>query len=168
MKITLYGLEKYFWKSAAVVNVLKNSFKNLFEKKSNHELKINKELIDRIDYEKKINKSVEYFVNNERIINKICLEFKIDCYFFLQPYLFTKKTPTSFEEKLLFNEDKNTLDWHSQYYDKVLEKKKNYKHFDLSKALNDSHDYPDYYDWIHLGPKSSEVIGKKIFNSINN
>lgn len=166
IKITLYGIEKYLWKTAAVASKIKNSLSSLFVLKNNNKSTTDKKQKFQIEYEHKIKKSAEYFINNEIIVNSICENFQINCYFFLQPYLFTKKNPTQFEKELLMNEDTNTLEWHSQYYNEVSEIKKNYKHFDLSNVLDESHNYSDYYDWIHLGPKSSEVIGKKIFNYI--
>ena len=161
--LILYGFERYFWKSAAVLSSVIQRLQKIVNEEKNF-TKINTQKFDDIE----IKKAVNYYLKNESIINSVCIEYKIKCYFILQPNLLTKSNPTEFEKLKLNSLSNDFKNWQKKYYQLIRESNKNYIFYDLSEIFNSNNKYSDYTDFIHLGPLSSAKIGNSIYDLIFN
>ena len=162
--LIFYGLERYFWKSAAVLSGFKKYLENIFlENTFLEDTKVENTPVSNLSV---FNRAVKYYLNNEKMINSICLEYKIKCHFILQPSLVTKKNPTEAEATLTSGLGEDFIDWHLKFYDLVKNSSKNYLFYDLTYAFDESEESIDYSDWIHLAPLSSQYIGNKIYNAV--
>lgn len=161
IKLFFFSLERIFWKSAAVINYIKNK---IFKYKHN-----NKDITD--DHwitDEFIQNAANYFLNNERIINAICLEYKIKCHFILQPSLITKKNITEIEKNFINKLDPQYIAFKLKYYDIIKNTKKDYLFYDFTNVFDEEKKYSDYSDWIHIAPLSSRFLGKEIYRILYN
>ena len=162
--LILYGFERYFWRSAAVLSSVIQRLQKIIINEEKNFTKINTQKSD----DQEIKKAVNYYVKNESIINSVCVEYKIKCYFILQPNLLTKSNPTEFEKLKLNGLSNDFKNWQKKYYQLIRESNKNYIFYDLSEIFNSNNKYSDYTDFIHLGPLSSKRIGNSIYDLIFN
>ena len=111
-------------------------------------------------------KGVEMYVNNTRMIRSICKEFHIKPVFILQPVIFSKRNPTSFEISVVKSSDQQELKFMEKFYKMVRQKMQYYDDFeDLSHVLDNSK-RNDFYDRGHTGPYTGVDIGLHLSQAV--
>jgi len=159
-RLFFYSLEKLFWKSAAVMNFIKKLFipahENVFQT-GQTEKNIEQNIIER---------DVNHFIENEKMLNAVCLEYKIKCYFIIQPTIFTKKKLSKIEEKYFNTLNPVFVDYFNRYYEAYFSVQKNYDQKSLINGFDGYGNKTAYADVFHTVQLSSQYIGNKLYELI--
>lgn len=139
----IFSKYSYFWKDYLKQRIDAALFRNTIS----------------FDNKQNLVKGVEMYVTNAQMIRGICKEFRIKPIFVLQPMIYTKKDPTSFETSVKNALDQQQLKFMEEFYETARQKMCQYDDFeDLSDILDNSR-RNDFYDHGHTGPYTGVDIG---------
>ena len=120
-----------------------------------------------LSVEEKINEDLllsKDFIEQGEEISEYCNFNGLQCYFFLQPLLETKKYLTFFETKILYERKfifPNYGDLYNIFVDNVIESS-HVEYVDLRHTLNDIKKR-FFYDYVHTTTNGNKIIAHKIY-----
>lgn len=123
-----------------------------------------------LSVEEKINEDLllsKEFTKQGEKISEYCNLNSLQCYFFIQPLLETKKYLTLFETKILYERKfifPNYGNFYNIFVDNVIESSQ-IEYIDLRYTLNDNKKR-FFYDYVHTTTSGNEIIANKIYEAL--
>jgi len=110
-------------------------------------------------------RSVEIYLNSVRFVKRLGEAYDFEVVALLQPVLFAgyeydAGVVTDFERTLYESQDRRVRAIVRAFYEKAAESG---EVIDLSRTLVDAGEAGNYYDALHLGPRSNEVVAGAIY-----
>lgn len=116
---------------------------------------------------KNFDKTVSIYIENTKMIEAICGVYQIKPFFILQPMIHTKKPLTAFELGIYNALEKDWKVFAANFYKELPTKMQgNANFYDISTVLN-NRTHNDFFDEGHTAPYTPRIIGKKIFDIVN-
>ncbi len=107
--------------------------------------------------------TVEVYFQNKKIIDVLGKEYGFTAFYFWEPVLFTKKTLSEGEKKILQNKDMDTSFGKKTY--KIIGPIKEDRFYDISNVFDNVNE-SIYGDWAHISDKGNEIVAERMVDLI--